>query len=98
MVLCILLLPLCLLDEESQTQLVKDSDLENYLLENGFSVEEANTIRKDQDEFLRLLEENKVQLVVEPEDTAKSLEDQIRGIHPSVSKVYLEFIVSIHDL
>lgn len=86
---CLLLLPFCLYDKQSNLQEVLAKSL---LLDNGYNPNEADLIIKDQAQLtLNLTQQHKL-LKVQKTDTGASIASDVRSVYPAVSQVYLEYL------
>jgi len=95
--LCLLTLPLCLLDKDASETLASISDRE--LLANGFSSQEVEQIRFDRAAVARSLRERGIEIRPSQnpqENSFASLERIVREIHPTASTAYLGLLRERH--
>lgn len=85
--LCIVTLPFCLLDEKSNGQSVSASDL----AANGYSAEQIGLIQHDQSALTAKLQASSTKLLINADDTKASISSQIQSVYPAVSQTYLDF-------
>ena len=86
---CILLLPLCLLDEHSlSTPSISPSDLRD----NGYSDLEISKIFADQKILLEKLSGNGKRLGFENNETRQSIATGLKSVYPEISDDYLNFL------
>ena len=88
-VLCLIVLPLCLLDEEGNGQYATTAA---HLAANGYSSEEINQIIADQASTVVGLKAKHAQLKIMSFDTRESIAKDLRKVNPSVSETYINFI------
>lgn len=86
--LCLVLLPFCLLDQESDAQASVTTE---ELAANGYSSQEIALIQKDQKELVQKLAEQNIKLMIKKNDTKKIIEREIKSVYPNVSDLYLDF-------
>lgn len=92
---CVLLLPLCLLDQKSTSSAaVTTADL----AANGYSADEIKQIQKDQSILLQNLKLDHAKLIIRDTDTKASIEQDIRSMNPTVSQTYLDFATASMNL
>ncbi|MFL5783281.1 MAG: hypothetical protein ACJ76H_01645 [Bacteriovoracaceae bacterium] len=88
-VLCLIVLPLCLLDEEGNGQYATTA---SHLAANGYSQEEINQIIADQASTVVGLKSHRASLKIMSFDTRESIAKDLRTVNPSVSDTYINFI------
>jgi hypothetical protein len=86
---CILILPLCILDEETDG---KVSTTAAHLTANGYSKVEIAKIMADQQKTMKALTAQKAMIKVLPQDTRESIAHDILTVNPKASQTYLDFV------
>ncbi len=93
--LCVLYLPLCLLDQHGAPA---SSYSRQDLLDNGYSVSQVNQIERDQTAVMSDLRAKHQQLEIQSTDTRESLAKALRAIDPRVSDEYVDFVADTNHL
>lgn len=88
--LCVIILPLCLLDQETDGNVSTSSA---HLAANGYSQDEIAQIIADQAATVEALNANKAILKIMPFDNRVTIANDLRQINPSVSETYIDFVV-----
>jgi hypothetical protein len=88
-ILCVLLLPVCLLDEKSGSQTMTSADL----AANGYSSEQIKEIDQDQAKLQAALKAQKLSIKLEAHDTAITVKEKLEPLVPEISDTYVSFLV-----
>lgn len=88
-VLCIAVLPFCLLEEKMDASAITERDLRD----NGYNQEEIGKIRAGQKAFMSFLEENKLRVEKSGDMTAGQLAAIMRNV-PGMTAEYVDFFRS----
>jgi len=86
--LCLLILPICILDEEAPS-LKLDAD---ELRANGYTAQEIAHLESEQNRVTQALRTQNRGLVIAPSDTSTSLRNDLQTIVPTVSVEYINYI------
>ncbi len=92
--LCLILLPICLLDEETNAPSVSSESL----LEQGYSPREVTTIMTEQGKMSELLLQQQARLVVTETDSRESIRRDILSVMPTASDTYINFVLETKGL
>lgn len=93
---CVILLPLCLLDEKTNAKSTAISSAD--LLANGYSAEDIQQIQSDQAVLLENMKTAHVKLVIKKTDTRESIQSDIHTLYPGASAVYMDFFTNSLNL
>lgn len=88
MLLCLVLLPICILDKHQGDQNMTAKDL----VDNGYTKDEIQQIMSDQQMISTSLKAKNLKIVVGSTDNSNTLERDIRKVYPGVSQTYLKFL------
>jgi len=85
--LCVITLPICLLDEKSNGQSVSATDL----AANGYTAQQIGVIQQDQSQLTARLQAKNMKLAINTDDTKETISNEIRSVYPNASQTYLDF-------
>jgi hypothetical protein len=94
-VLCIIALPICLLDEKSAPPTAYSAQ---DLIDNGYQPAQVNTIEADQSTIMSNLQSRNLSMEIEPTDTYNTVATTLRSIDPTVSNDYIDFVADINHI
>jgi hypothetical protein len=94
-VLCVIALPICLLDEKSTPPTAYSSQ---DLLDNGYTPAQVTAIETDQTEVMSELQARDLSMEIEKSDDYSSIATTLRGIDPKVSKDYIDFVADTNHI
>ena len=94
-VLCVILLPLCLLDEKATPSKVYTAQ---DLLDNGYTESAVAVIIQDQNQMMSELMSKGQTFVFEANDTPMTVESSLRAMDPEVSNDYINFVVDVNHV
>lgn len=88
---CIVLMPLCLLDEKGGVNQEGAMD-PSFLAESGYNNSEVDQIVTDQRKVQEALSRIHAKLLILKSDTIETIRSGIKEIIPDVSEVYVQFL------
>jgi hypothetical protein len=94
-ILCVIALPICLLDEKSTPPTAYS---QQDLIDNGYAPAQVNAITSDQNTIMANLQSRHLSMVIEKTDTYNTVATTLRGIDPAVSSDYIDFVADINHI
>jgi hypothetical protein len=94
-VLCVFLLPICLLDQKATPATAYS---QQDLIDNGYSPSQIKVIEQDQVRIMTALQARGQRMVVEKTDNRASLAQGLRRIDPTVSDEYVGFVADMNHI
>jgi hypothetical protein len=94
-VLCIIALPICLLDEKSTPPTAYSAQ---DLIDNGYASAQVSAITNDQNTIMANLQSRNLSMEIEKTDNYNTVATTLRGIDPTVSTDYINFVADINHI
>ena len=91
--MCVLLLPICLLNREDSKVSMAQQRSKQFLVESGYSPRLAENFVKQGQRLLKNAAAKRTKLVVAKNDTPAMLERDIYTLYPAASKEFVQFYV-----
>ena len=86
---CLLLLPICILDEGYSDGVID----REFLIENSYSASEADIIISNQTKLMEKMTISGFRLIVGNGETSENIRNDILKALPTVDDIYLDFVI-----
>lgn len=93
---CAILIPVCIFNDSTSNkalELINEKPMSKEVLQAlSYSESDINLLLAEQDKFKKDLKVQEVQLVIEKNETLKSLTDGMQKVSPDLNKRYISFV------
>jgi hypothetical protein len=94
-VLCVVALPICLLDEKSTPPTAFSAQ---DLIDNGYAPSQVSAIMNDQNTIMSNLQSRNLTMEIEKTDNYNTVATTLRTIDPTVSTDYIDFVADTNHI